>query len=89
MRLRCRDAGKRPGFIQLSLIKRGWRAEKRKSYGSCLAGRGRLSARQSRRLFDRAALSGFAGGRSNAPPSSASSWQGLLVVPGGAPAPPE
>jgi hypothetical protein len=27
----------------------------------------------------------FSGGRSNAPPSSASSWQGLVVVPGGAP----
>jgi hypothetical protein len=51
MRLRCRDAGKRPGFIQLSLIKRGWRAEKRKSYGSCLAARERLSARQLQRLF--------------------------------------
>jgi hypothetical protein len=36
-----------------------------------------------------ASLSGFAGGRSNAPPSSASSWRGLLVVPGGAPMPPE
>jgi hypothetical protein len=30
----------------------------------------------------------FSGGCSNAPPSSASSWQDLLVDPGGAPAPP-
>ena len=37
----------------------------------------------------RASLSGFPGGRSNVPPSSASSWQGLVVVPGGAPMPPE
>jgi hypothetical protein len=69
----------------------GWRAEKRKSYSSAsVAGcGGRLSARQSRRFRHRAPLSGFTGGRSNAPPSSASSWQGLVVVPGGAPAPPE
>ena len=35
-----------------------------------------------------APLSGFAGGRATAPPSSGSSWQGLVVVPGGAPLPP-
>jgi hypothetical protein len=76
--------------------KGGWRAEKRKSYGSCLAARGRLSARQSRtspatgpRFPVRESRSSRPKAGSAIPKSSASSWQGLLVVPGGVPMPPE
>jgi len=85
MRLPCRDASKRPGFDELAPQMRGWRAERRKPMVSCLAARGRLSARQSQRLRNtgpRFPLPAMAG-------RSASSWQGLLMVPGGAPMPPE
>ncbi len=77
----CQRAGPRTDFIR-----RGWRAEKRKPVGSCLrhAGASRRATRGD--LQHRAPLS--VAGRSAAG-QSASSWQGLIVVPGGAPMPPE
>jgi len=69
---------------------------KTRTYSSCpVAGtRERLSARQSQRSFGTGprfpldvALK-VARGRERKSEVSASSWQGLLVVPGGAPAPP-
>jgi hypothetical protein len=86
----CRDAGKRPGFADLTrrIRRGGWRAEKRKSM--CGAHPWQDARRLSARHGDvyatsRAALSP----EIRCPRSSASSWQGPLVVPGGAPAPPE
>jgi hypothetical protein len=70
----------------------GWRAEKRKPMVSAIGGsrRAPLGAPDAASLLlRRAALFGFPGSRSNRPPSSASSWQGLIMVPGGAPPPPE
>jgi hypothetical protein len=91
-----RDAFKSPGFAKFPSNRGGWRAEKRKSYGSCLAARG-ASRRASRGRFVGAgprfpvrtsrSSRPEAGGATSK--SSASSWQELIVVPGGAPAPPE
>ena len=59
-------------------------------YGSCLAARGRLPARQSRRFAGNGPCFRPVRRASNAPTDpSASSWQGLLVAPEGAPMPPE
>ena len=72
----------RPGSM------RGWRAEKRKSYGSCSRHRGRLAARQSADVSaHRAPLyrPGPSTRETRRPSLSASSWQGLVVDPGGAP----
>ena len=93
----CRGADGRPAYdFSPHQDMRGWRAEKRKPMVSCLAARGRLSARQLRRFPEsgpafRLGHRAQIGRRPVAqkPKSSASSWQGLLVVPGGAPMPPE
>jgi hypothetical protein len=97
MRLRSRDAGKRPGFEgdgapkSANLWLRIRCRIRRAPLGAPHALKQRSGSACYLRTFirHRASLSGFAGGRSNAPPSSASSWRGLLVVPGGAPMPPE
>jgi hypothetical protein len=65
----------------------GWRAERRKPMVSAILADhgGRLAARQLQRLFGtgpRFPVPAMAG-------RSSSSWQGLVVVPGGAPLPPE
>src|SRR6185312_2143589 len=83
MRSPCRDASQRPGY------EGGWRAEKRKILmARALSARGRLAARQSR-TSPAAGLALVRSARANASAEpSASSWQGLLVAPGGAPLPP-
>ena len=92
----CRGADGRPAYdFSPHQDMRGWRAEKRKPMVSCLAARGRLSARQQQRFPESGPAFRFGhcaqvGQRPIAPVQmSASSWQGLLMVPGGAPMPPE
>src|SRR3990170_26840 len=70
---------------------RGWRAEKRKpTVSRSLRGpRGRLSARQLQRLFGTGPRFPLPAPPQMACRRSASSWRGLIVNPGGAPAPPE
>src|SRR3990170_4695912 len=70
---------------------RGWRAEKRKpTVSRSLRGpRGRLSARQLQRLFGTGPRFPLPTPPQMACRRSASSWRGLIVNPGGAPAPPE
>ena len=59
-------------------------------YGSCLAARGRLPARQSRTFPATGPAFVRSVAQRHAPTDpSASSWQGLLVAPEGAPMPPE
>jgi len=76
------------GLCGIPLIEmRGWRAEKRKPMVSAiLADHGDASRRASHGVFS---ATGRAFRMPGFPSRSASSWQGLIVVPGGAPMPPE
>jgi hypothetical protein len=87
--LPCRDAGKRPGFADLTRrIRRGDGAPKSANPMARVPwqdARAPFGAPWRRSIGGRAALSP----EIRCFRSSASSWQGPLVVPGGAPAPPE